>query len=242
MSSLAELFFHPPVIAHRGVRAKAPENTLAAFRLAKEAGVGWIETDVKLTHDGVPILMHDDTLDRTTNGHGPVADKTWDEIRQLDAGGGERVPSLAEALHFAIDANINLNLEIKPCPGRTQATTMVALIEVAKMWPDDRPPPLVSSFDIEALAIAAMLHPEWPRGLLLDDWRDDWLEIARLTGASTINMNADILTQPRVAMIAKSGLPLLVYTVNEPLRARELLRWGVSAVFSDDPQAIIGTL
>jgi glycerophosphoryl diester phosphodiesterase len=243
------LDFIPPVIAHRGARVRAPENTMAAFKAAREDGARWIETDVKLTSDGVPILMHDDTLDRTTDGHGSVADMSWAEIKNLDAGAwfspafkGTRVATLVELLIFARDTNMRLNLELKPCPGRTQATVMVALIEAAKLWPDTAPPPLISSFDIDALSIAAQLHPEWPRGLLLDEWREDWRELASLVQATTINLNADLLTPARIAALREANKPILAYTVNDAARAKALLQSGVQAVFSDNPAALIGAL
>src|SRR5580658_7344129 len=97
--------FHPPVIAHRGASAQAPENTMAAFRLATESGAKWVEFDVHLTQDGVPVIMHDDTLDRTTDGKGKIADASWADVQKLDAGSwfdkrfkGERVPHLDEVL------------------------------------------------------------------------------------------------------------------------------------------------
>jgi glycerophosphoryl diester phosphodiesterase len=243
------LTFRPPVIAHRGARARAPENTLAAFQLAHEEGAVWIETDVKLTHDGVPILMHDDMLDRTTGGKGPVAGMAWADMQKLDAGSwfgaayeNERIPRLSEALEFVLAHNMRINLEIKPCPGRAQATTMVALIEAAKIWPKNKSPPLVSSFDSEALMIAAGLHPEWPRGLLLKEWREDWAQEARKTSTNTLHLNAKLLTKERLDMLMESRLPILAYTVNDPVRAKELLHWGVRAVFTDNPAELIKAL
>ncbi|HEU0118836.1 MAG TPA: glycerophosphodiester phosphodiesterase [Alphaproteobacteria bacterium] len=244
-----DLIFNPPVIAHRGVRTKAPENTLAAFKEIPASGATWLETDIKLTHDGMPILMHDDTLDRTTNGKGAVADMTWADMQRLDAGSwfdpsfaGERVATLAELLRYANTYHLHVNLELKPCPGRTQATTMVALIEAAKVWPQDNPPPLISSFDTDALIIAGRLHPGWPRGLLLDAWRDDWQQVVKDCDASAIGLADELVTKQRVAKLVESHVPILVYTVNDPLRAKELLHWGVRAVFSDNPQAIIKAL
>jgi glycerophosphoryl diester phosphodiesterase len=241
-----DLLFEPPFIAHRGARARAPENTLAAFAAAREDGATWIECDIKLTSDGVPILMHDDTLDRTTNGTGAVADMNWAEMQLLDAGNwfdpsfkGTRIPSLADVLVFARSSGMRLNLELKPCPGRTQATTMVVLIEMMKLWPDMPQPPLISSLDIEALTIASRLHPDWPRGLLIDEWRDDWQEVMALTRASTLNINADLLTPERLAGLLQTGVPLLVFTVNNPTRARELLTSGVRAIFCDNPAEML---
>ncbi len=243
------LKFDPPVIAHRGVRAEAPENTLTAFRQAIAQGVRWLETDVKLTHDGMPILIHDDLLDRTTNGHGPVADMVWAEMKNLDAGSwfnpsfaDARIPHLAEALRFVLDNKLRLNLELKPCPGRTQATVMVSMIEAAKIWTPEFEPPLISSFDVNALIIASRLHPDWPRGLLLDQWQDNWPELVKMTDVATININEAVLTADRVQQLKESGHIVLSYTVNDPIRAKELLHWGVTAVFSDNPKEIIKSL
>lgn len=245
----ASLVFHPPVIAHRGACAVAPENTLASFKAAQEQGAVWIETDVKLTHDGVPILMHDKKLNRTTNGRGNVADTNWDEIEKLDAGSwfdasfaGERVPRLTEALRFILDHNLRINLEIKPCPGRARSTTMVTLIETAKLWPLDYPPPLISSFDIEALTIAAQLHPEWPRGLLLDGWTDEWPALMAQTQASAIHPDARDLTPKRLAALRQADFPVLAHTVKNVKQARELLQAGVTGIFWDNPTEIIGNL
>ena len=243
------LDFLPPVIAHRGARNRAPENTLAAFKAAWEDGAKWIETDVKLTADGIAILMHDDDLDRTTDGKGPVADMSWAEVKKLDAGGWfspsfkhEPVARLSDLLGFASKAQMRLNLELKPCPGRTRATVMVALIEAAKLWPETAPLPLISSFDVEALTIAAQLHPEWPRGLLLDEWRNDWRELAALVQAATIHLNANILTPERIALLRETKRPILAYTVNDAAQAKMLLQNGVSAVFSDNPGEILKAL
>jgi len=247
--SLFPLAFRPPVIAHRGARGKAPENTLAAFRRAHDDGATWFEVDVKLTRDGVPVLMHDDTLERTTNGTGNVADMDWVEMQTLDAGSwfgadfkDQRVPQLAEALRYALESGMHVNIEIKPCPGRTRATAMVTLIEAAKIWPTDAAPPLISSFDEEALIIAAGLHPEWPRGILLEDWRDDWDEVAQKAKVSTVNIDEKELTPVRMDRFSHTRMPVLAYTVNDVGRMKELLRWGVKAVFTDDPATLIEAL
>lgn len=222
---------------------------MAAFVAARKAGAQWIETDVKITADGVPVLFHDDRLERTTNGQGTVADTNWDEMRQLDAGAwfgaehaGARVPTLAELLIFARESGVRLNLELKPCQGRAQATVMVALIEAANLWPENLPPPLLSSFDIDALLVAAQLRPDWPRGLLLSDWPDNWRETAARAGVSSLHVDAALLTPERIEMLRQTGLPLLSFTVNDPAKARQLLQDGVRAVFSDDPGSCISSL
>ena len=122
----------PGVIGHRGAAAYAPENTLEGIREAANRGARWVEFDAKLTSDGVVILMHDDTLDRTTNGHGPVAQASYREIGLLDAGAsfgaawrGTRVPRLADALALLVELDMQANIEIKPCAGREIETARV---------------------------------------------------------------------------------------------------------------------
>lgn len=243
------LAFHPPVIAHRGASAVAPENTLAAIRAAREQGASWIELDVKITYDGVPVLMHDETLDRTTSGSGFVAEAAWTEVARLDAGGafagafkGEAVPHLTEAVNALLFNNLSLMLEIKPCPGRAKATTMVAVIELAKVWPEGDVYPVISSFDKESLEIVAQLEPQWPRCLIIDNWESDWQMIAAEVSVSALSFDERLLTRERLAEIRPLRLPILAYTVNDSARAKELLAWGVSAVYADNPRAILENL
>ena len=222
---------------------------MSAFIAAHADGVRWIETDVKLSSDGMPLLMHDDTLERTTNGQGLVAETSWAEMEALDAGSwfspafaGERVPRLADLLVFARDAEMRLNLELKPCPGRTQATTMVAMIEIAKIWADATLRPLISSFDVEALIIASQLHPGWPRGLMLEEWREDWHDLVTLTRATTLHLKADLVTPERLALLRETNLPILCYGIQDDFQAQRLLHSGIRAVFSDHPAETLRTL
>jgi glycerophosphoryl diester phosphodiesterase len=217
--------------------------------LAREQNAPWVEIDAKITLDGVPILMHDDTLDRTTNGRGKVADKMWAEIKNLDAGGwfgerfkGERVPHLAEALRVVIDSRMQLILEIKPCAGRGKVTAMVTLIETTKWWPADRAPPLLLSFSEEALVTAMQLQPQWPRGFSLDKWEDDWRGTAARLQAQVLTVNAELINQETMRALKETGLAVLAYTVDDPLRAKELLRLGVSAVFCNNPNGMLKAL
>jgi glycerophosphoryl diester phosphodiesterase len=248
MVSLAPIF-DPPVIAHRGVRSVAPENTIAAFKRVRESGARWFETDVKLSRDGVPLLFHDDEVSRTTDGQGAVAEMDWEQLHDLDAGSwfdpafkSERVPKLSDGLRVAFDQNLRINIEIKPCPGRSLATSMVAMIEIAKMWTDRHAQPLISSFDIDALITSSRMHPEWPRGLLLEDWRDDWQDIAERVDAATVHFDEEHLTEDRLATLRQSTRPILAYTVNDPKRAIHLINAGIKAVFSDNPAVVIDAL
>jgi glycerophosphoryl diester phosphodiesterase len=239
-------FSLPKVIGHRGAAGHAPENTLAGIRKSAELGVRMVEFDVKLTGDGVPVVIHDDTVDRTTDGTGPVRDMTFDRIRSLDAGirfgrefEGERVPSLDEALRLCVELDLAINIEIKPCPGREAETAEVALTRARALWPAERPAPLISSFALESLRQAMETAPDWPRGYLIwerpDDWRDN---VARLRPA-TLNVCHEKETPRTIADYRETGLPVLAYTVNEAPRARTLYGLGVTAVFSDRPDEIL---
>lgn len=243
------LDFHPPVIAHRGASSSAPENTLAAIRLAREQGANWIELDVKITYDGVPVLMHDETLDRTTNGTGFVAEAAWSDLSKLDAGSafdstyrGETIPHLSDAVNAVLQNNLSLILELKPCPGRTKATTMVTMIELAKIWPEGDTHPVISSFDVESLEMSAQLEPHWPRCLIFDQWDRDWKQKMLQVGARVSTFEESLLTKERVEELKSFRLPFLAYTVNDPDRAKDLLAWGVTAVYADNPRSILKVL
>ncbi|MFV3076576.1 glycerophosphodiester phosphodiesterase [Niveispirillum fermenti] len=235
----------PRLIGHRGAARHAPENTLSGMRTGALQGALWVEVDVKITRDGVPILMHDDKVDRTTNGHGLVADMDFTQVRALDAGSwfgpdfrGERVPTLAEAIEAARFLDINLNLEIKPCPGREEQTAGIALSMALNLWPADRPPPLVSSFSTEALAMARTVAPHWPRGYLMEEEPADWAAIADRLDAATINIDARRQSAGSIAAFRATGRPVLAYTVNDAQQARQLFQWGVAGVFTDTPEGL----
>lgn len=239
----------PAVIGHRGAAGLAPENTLAGLRRAAALGVGMVEVDVKLTRDAVPILMHDDRLDRTSDGTGLVREASWSLVRRLDAGtwfdpefAGEAVPSLTEALELAAALGLAINLEIKPCPGRERETAEIALAVAKRAWPTDRPPPLVSSFARAAMAVAQAAVPEWPRGYLI--WRRpwNWRATAAALDPATIHVHDHGITRARLAEYRSLGRPILAYTVNDGTRARQLFAQGVTAVFSDRPDTILAAL
>ena len=236
----------PPVIGHRGAASHAPENTLAGIRKAAALGVRMIEFDAKLTADGVPILMHDDALDRTTSGSGPVRQTALAVIRTLDAGAwfgqdfaGEPVPTLAEALELSLALGLAVNLEIKPCKGRERETAERSLEVARDTWPADRPPPLVSSFARLSMETALAAAPDWPRGFLFDRRPSDFEAAVLALQPATLNTSHKRLTKHTVAAFKAIGLPLLAYTVNDPARARALFAMGVDAVFSDAPDAIL---
>jgi glycerophosphoryl diester phosphodiesterase len=240
----------PRVAGHRGAAAYAPENTLGSLREAARRGAGWVEFDVKLTADGVPIVFHDDMLDRTTNGMGPVATASFERIRGLDAGAwfgvgfmGQRVPTFEEALRLVLAEGLGVNVEIKPCPGRETETARRAVTEILRLWPATRPPPLISSFKAASLAEAKARAPHLPRGLLLyEDGVPTWKRDAKAQACATVHCSQHNLTAEWAAEIRSLGYGLVAYTVNEASRARQLMDIGVQCIISDGPDRIMAGL
>lgn len=235
----------PRVIGHRGAAATAPENTLPSIREAKRLGAGGVEFDAKLSADGVPLLFHDETLDRTTSGRGPVAATSAADIRKLDAGlwfGSEwrhtPVPRLEDALMLVVELDLEANVEIKPCPGREVETAQAVLGVIRRCWPRRRKPPLISSFATACLTTARLGMPDLPRGLLLWETPADWLAQARALGCASVHCADQYLTATWAAAIKAAGYELAVYTVNDPARARVLYGWGADSIISDRPDLI----
>lgn len=248
----------PKVIGHRGAAAYAPENTLEGIHTAADMGVEWVELDVKLTKDDVPILFHDEMLERTTNGSGPIAELTYEELRQFEAGSwfgesftGIKIPTLEEALDVLIERNLGLNLEIKPCPGREKETAEVALDILSQCW-DDHTRLLISSFQHVSLEVARDMAGDWARGLLLAPEKNakgedegihpDWKDFADYLDVKTVNLGTSIATREIIEDVIDLDLHPLIFTVNDPVLARQYQGWGVDAMFSDEPDVIIENL
>jgi len=235
------------IIGHRGIAGLAPENTLAGFRRAASLGVRWVEFDVHLSADGVPLLLHDDTLDRTTNGKGPVARANFVALQSLDAGSwfdsgfrGEKIPSLQETVSLLGELGLGALVEIKPSPGIEKATAAATVSCLQAHWPKQASPPIVSSFNTAALAEARDKAPEIARALLLRELTRDWYAQVKELGCSAVHLGAQRLKPAAVKAVADAGLPVYAYTVNDVAKAAELSRWGVSGVFSDRPDRLMG--
>jgi len=225
----------PKVIGHRGAAAYAPENTLESFREARRRGATWVETDIKLTSDGVPIVMHDESLKRTTGVDRLVA-KT--PRAELPAG----VPTFEDAIVCFAAEGLGCNVEIKPCPGREVETGRVVVETLRRCWPATLPAPLLSSFKDASLAEAHRVAPEFARALLIDEIEDDWRTRATAVAAQGINTNGEILTAVRAVEVRKAGYALSVYTIDDGDVARALIGMGVGCVITDAPDLIIAAL
>jgi glycerophosphoryl diester phosphodiesterase len=231
---------YPGFIAHRGAGLLAPENTMAALRLGAAHGYRMFEFDVKLSADGVPFLLHDATLDRTTNGRGPAAALTMAELERLDAGSwhgerhaGEPVPTLATVADWLLSNDLMANIEIKPSPGREAETGTAVAIAAARHWRGRRVPPLLSSFSERALEAAGRAAPQLPRALLLDRLPDDWPARLRRLGCVALDAKHRALDAGVIAQAHRAGLRVCAYTVNDPETARTLRAQGVDCVITD---------
>lgn len=231
---------YPRLIAHRGGGRLAPENTMAGMRAGAQHGFRMFEYDVKLSKDNVLVLLHDDDVDRTTDGHGPARDKTWAELAALDAGAwhsaayaGARIATLEEVARFTIAHGIASNVEIKPCPGRETETGTAVALAVRDLWRGAAPPPLLSSFSEAALAAAHVAAPQLPRALLVDQIPMDWRDRLVQHDCIGLNVNQKDVTPELVRRVHGAGYRLAAWTVNDLARARDLMQWGVDGIFTD---------
>jgi glycerophosphoryl diester phosphodiesterase len=231
---------HPRIIAHRGGGTLAPENTLAGLRRARALGFGAVEFDVMLSGDGVPILMHDETLERTTSGRGAVAATPYSALAALDAGAkfgagfaGEPVPAFAAAARLCVELGLWANVEIKPAQGHARDTGRAAAELAADTWRAAPSAPLLSSFDPEALDAARETAPELGRGLLVGEVPPDWRERLERHGCVSLNCDHARLREADARAVRDAGYWLLCYTVNDAQTARRLFGWGIDAVFTD---------
>lgn len=236
---------YPLWIAHRGAGKLAPENTLAAFRLGASHGYRAFECDVKLSADGVPFLLHDATLQRTTNGHGTAGERAWSELSRLDAGGwhsrsyaGEPIPSFEALARWCLRNGHALDIEIKPTPGQELETGRVVGRETRRLWAaTDRtgaaPPPLFTSFRPESLQGARQTAPEVRRGLLLDTLWDGWFDVATSLDCAACVTNYNLMDGALIDRLHGAGLRALVYTVNDPAEAQRLVGLGIDGIVTD---------
>lgn len=235
----------PWVWAHRGGGHLAPENTLAGIAQAAAVGCRGVEFDVMLCGDRTPVLIHDETVDRTTNGRGSVTRLSYPELAALDAGSwhgarwaGEVIPSLDQALAAALEARLFMNVEIKPARGREAETGRVAAVHVAQAMAGREGQVVLSSFAEEALAAARSVAPQLPRGLLVGRIPTDWLDRCEALGCIALHVDIRHLDAAQARTVKAAGLRLAVYTENSLAHARQALAWGVDAIITDRPDQV----
>lgn len=239
---------YPFWIAHRGAGKLAPENTLAAFRLGAQHGYRMFECDARLSADGVPFLMHDITLTRTTNAKSRLAvhasttsgDHAWATLSQLDAGSwhsrvfaGEPLLTLENAARFCRANGHALNIEIKPTTDTEHHTGKVVAAHAAHLWHEADIPPLLTSFSAGALQGAQESAPGLPRGLLLDTLPDGWLQTAVGLDCVAVVCNHGLWDNDSVAKVHAAGLRAMSYTVNDEWVAHRLIELGTDGIITD---------
>ena len=231
---------YPKWIAHRGAGKLAPENTLAAFQLGAQYGYRMFECDAKLSRDGVVFLMHDAELERTTNGVGNAGSLDWSVLSQLDAGSwhsasykGESLPTLESLAQFCISHGYFLNIEIKPIPGTEAITGSTVADEAMRLWQGESIPPLLTSFKTESLVAAKQTAPSLPRGLLLDNLWEGWLDVATNLECVAIVCNYKLWNMALVETVHAQKMRCLSYTVNGQDIANSLIALGTDGIITD---------
>jgi len=233
------------IIGHRGASGHAPENTLAAFKKAVALGATFIETDLQLSRDARFVAIHDDTLDRTTNGHGKVHDQTLAALRRIDAGSwfgsdyaGERIPTLEEILEFSKKNDIIFYLELKPSGSWGGEHALIGALresgEVARV--------VVISFDPTILAGLRKIEPTLMTGVLYDGQLADPLKTAVDVGARQLVVRGDLVTPAMIVEARKRDLQVVCWTVNHPAHIRLLIAAGVDGIMSDYPDRLVAAL
>ena len=231
---------YPLWIAHRGAGKLAPENTLAAFKLGAQHGYRMFECDAKLSADGQVFLLHDATLERTTNAQGTAGLRNWTDLARLDAGAwhsvayaGEHLCRLSELSAWCVQQGHMLNIEIKPTPGQESITGEQVALEAARCWAQAPVPPLLTSFQHDSLLAAKAVAPDLPRGLLLDTPRDDGLDLAQSAGCVALVCRHALWQAATVQAARSVGLRLLTYTVNDAQEAQRLIDLGIDGIITD---------
>ena len=233
----------PRVISHRGAAACAPENTLGSLAYAAEQGMTWVEFDVRLARDDVPVVLHDRNLKRTTGIDRMIDDVRSTELSGIDAGSRfdsfwshERVPTFVQALDACIVMGLTPNVEIKGDAGGRATLTRAVTAIIRKRWPAGRPRPLVSSFSLRVLYHARFAGYRWPLGLLMGGRiRPMWSWHAEILKCSSIHVNPALATPGFISRVHRSGRRIAVYTVNKRVEAQALWEAGVDSIFSDTP-------
>lgn len=224
---------YPRIVAHRGGGSLAPENTLGAIRLGASMGFKGVEFDVMLAGDGTPVLIHDETVDRTTDGHGEVSKMTYAELAAFLNRNGERIPTYEAGALLCRELGLWANVEIKPAEGHERRTGEAVARMTRELWRGAPLGPLLSSFSIDALAAARAVAPELPRGYLVGKLPPDWRDTMKRLACVALHCNFKSLTAELAREIHEAGYAILLWTVNDPAIARQMLSLGADCLVTD---------
>ncbi len=230
------------ITGHRGAAALAPENTLAGIQKAVESGIKWIEIDTQLSADKIPVIIHDKTVKRCTNGKGRVGDLTLAELRVLDAGSwfsnefkGETIPTLEEALLACQEHNLNMNLEIKIHNEHEVKPLVEKVVETVKHLNFPIEKLLFSSFSQNALVHCQTLYPEVRRGFITARKPSNMLDTIKPLDLYSLHIDHRILNEKLAKSIKETGLKLMIWTLNDPKKVDKFTAWGVNNIITDKP-------
>ena len=237
----------PAVIAHRCGGALAPENSLAGLEIAAAMGIKGVEFDVQLSADGHPVVIHDDTLERTAGRTGRVGDLRLDELLKCDIGAGhhrafadERLPALGDIARTCLRLGLVANVEIK-CDEADGPRVGGAVTQACcELWGGRTDRLVISSFSESALARAAELAPHVGRALLVERIPDDWAQRARALSCIALHCSVASLSAAAVAEVRGCGFRIAGYTENDATRAGDWFAAGVDALFTDRPDRLFG--
>ncbi|SHN20586.1 glycerophosphodiester phosphodiesterase [Gracilibacillus kekensis] len=229
------------IYAHRGASKHAPENTMPAFELGYKQGADGIETDVQLTKDGIPVLIHDETVNRTTNGTGSVKDFTYEELLTLDAGSwksssykGTKIPTLDDLLAWNKEKNLKLNVELK---NNIISYPDIEKIVIEKLKSYNMVEnTVISSFNHKSIALLDSLNVKIDYALLTSKRTSGIISFSKEIHAKGIHIRYRLLSNRLVTNAKQNGLYVAVYTVNNPLSISKVLRLECHAMFTDVPE------
>ena len=241
------MFNLPKLIGHRGVKNLAPENTLDSIELANKLGLKWVEVDVKITKDKIPIILHDDSLDRTTNFRGLVIDFLYDEIKALDAGSfffnyktNIFIPTLEDIFNFCIKHEMGINIELKPNKG-FEIDNVKAISKIIFKY-QDLSNFYFSSFDLKSLLEMKKIFPNFYYGLLIEDFENtcslqEYIKICNNYNFFNFGLNKKLINNEIINEIKKNNLIITTYSEKniKLIEANDLWKLGVTSIFIDDP-------
>jgi glycerophosphoryl diester phosphodiesterase len=237
----------PILIAHRGGSLEAPENTMASFRHAIEIGARYVELDVQMTRDGVPVVLHDPTLDRTTTGRGPVSAVTLADLQDIDAGShfdprfaGERVPTLRDVLELCVEAGVGVVTEIKDVRLYTGMEEKVAAL-LGEMWTRGAENLWCISFDHAAIRKMRTLDVALPLGYLYPPGQEEFVVPDDTVQAYCPHYLSPIARPDQVQRAHELGKFVFVYTVNTAEDMLAVAEAGVDGMVSDRPTLLLST-
>lgn len=228
-------------LAHRGASQKAPENTIASLKAAKQYGAKWVEFDVRMTKDKEPIVFHDSSLKRTTGTKGYVYNTNFKEIKHLDAGSwfsnqfkNEKVPHLTEYLQEAAQLKLGINLEIKA--SKNQNTDLVRIVNdyLNQYWPTSLPLPIISSSSTACLKALRKINTKYRLAYIMNHWTKQWISMIKRLNCYSIHISYKNIKPTAIKKIKAAGYTVLAYTVNELEALEKLHHTGVDGFITDN--------